>query len=189
MDNSIIATVFTAKYSDEKIAKTDYSTIKRIYRNNDSLEDFNAAIIFKDKSNKIDVIIRAEELTLTDSWIGSIIGLTISILILFLLLPGYFTLDGVEKGLYSIVGVIMGTLLGTLIGAIVGHFNSGLHRNELNELAELLKIEEYGLIVISIDNMSVKIQEVIKKSNKVHQTEFTSTKKEINKIIKKIKKL
>ena len=81
MDNSIKATIFTAKYSDEKIARNDYRTMKKIYRDDDSLEDFNAALILKDKSNKIDVIIRTEELTRIDSWIGLIIGLTISILI------------------------------------------------------------------------------------------------------------
>jgi len=176
--------VFTAKYEDEKLAKIDYYKSKKVYEKNNSIDTFNAAIIFKNKFEKIDIIIKNEDTVLINSWIGAIIGITITLMILFLIIPEYFTVDRDLKAVYAIAGIVLGALLGTLCGWIIAYFNSTLHKNDLNKLSELLKINEYALVIISIDNISEEIQKIIKIPNKVKHIKFETTKKEL---IKKIR--
>jgi len=78
-DELIKVSVFSAKYLDEASAKRDDYQAKKSYKDNYTLEDFNAAVIFKKSSKEVDIIVKNEYYTRRQTWLGIIIGFTLSI--------------------------------------------------------------------------------------------------------------
>ena len=187
-DTLIKVSVFSAIYEDEQSAKNDYYEVKNSYESHNALDDFNAAVAFKNSANKIEIIVKNEYSTRQQTWLGMLIGFTIAvftIIFVALLIPGYFNITEAYQQHYGPLKVILATISGGLIGAVIGHLQSGIGRSDLKDLAKVLNPNEYGLMVVSFGEMSEEVQKLIPTKNQVTQTEFKTTKK---KLVQKIKK-
>lgn len=187
-DELIKITVFSARYQDEESAKAGYYAAKKCYEQNHVLEDFNAAVAFHNSSNKIKIIVKNEYTTRQQTWLGMLIGFGIAvftIIFVAILIPGYFSPTEPYEQHHVPFKVILVTALGALIGGLLGHFQSGIGRSDLKELAKVLHKDEYGLMVVCFGDMSEKIKELIPTDNQVSIYECETTKK---KLVGKIKK-
>lgn len=184
-DKLIKVSMFSAKYKDEASAKVDYYAVKECYENNNVLEDLNAAVVFKNSSNKIEIIVKNEYSTRQQSWIGMLIGFGLAVILIAIVIPAFYSPIEANEHHYIPLKVVLLTLLGALIGGLIGHIQSGIGRSHLKDLSDVLDTDEYGLLVVSFGDMSQKVKDLIPVDNKIFQHEFETTKK---KLIQKIKK-
>ena len=61
---------------------------------------------------------------------------------------------------------------GALLGAEAGHAAAGMSRSDRKELGESLDAGEAGLIVVGVTDMAAKIEEAMRRSEKLHKKQL-----------------
>ena len=66
-----------------------------------------------------------------------------------------------------------------MLGAVAGHAAAGMSRHDLKELGEQLDDGEAGLIVVGVTDVGSRIEQAMKKAQKVEQKQLKADNAEI----------
>ena len=61
---------------------------------------------------------------------------------------------------------------GAVLGAVAGHAAAGMSRHDLKELGEHLDAGQAGLVVVGVSDMGAKIEQAMKKAEKVEKKQL-----------------
>ena len=84
---------------------------------------------------------------------------------------------GLVVALFPFAAVGGGLLLGTtaggaMLGAVAGHAAAGMSRHDLKELGEHLDAGTAGLVVVAVSDMGAKVEEAMKRAEKLEQKQL-----------------
>jgi uncharacterized membrane protein len=137
--------VLAASYENVEDALAAYESIEVAYRHVGSSLDFDATVIAKDESGKVEIVRRHNE----PKRHGTHVGL------------GWGLATGAVVALFPAVGIIgalaVGGGAGAALGALAGHAVSGMSRDDLKVLGEVLDQGQAGLVVVYGPDMSDRI--------------------------------
>jgi uncharacterized membrane protein len=147
--------VLVATYANVGDAETDLKAIRQLYDKLGTSHKFDAAAISKDKKGKVKIDKTYEAGTRHASLKGLGFGLA----------------AGLAAAIFPPVGIgaalAAGGVGGTAIGAVVGHVQSGIPRDDLKMIADLLDPSEAALIVVYETNLADQVERNLKAVNHV----------------------
>jgi uncharacterized membrane protein len=166
--------LFAATYATEEEAIADYEDVKDLYKQQDLIDTFDAAVISKDEKGKVHIRKWREEPTRHGATVGLVVGLAVGALVA--LFPS------VAIG----ISMAVGGVAGAAVGATAEHVRRGLSREDLMELGETLDNGNSGLVVVAETDMQEKVDQAVSrgkdKVQKQIQVDADSLKDEIDKL-------
>ena len=169
--------LFAAEYGDLADAEADYETVKALYYDLDLVDTFDAAVIERNDDGKVKIVKKHEQPLRTGAWVGGGLGLAAGAVI------ALFPAAAIGGGLLA--GTAAG---GAALGALAGHAAGGLPRHDLKELGESLDNGDAGLIVVAAVDVEGRIDEAIKRADKLQKKQMKADRKELEKEIKEAEK-
>jgi uncharacterized membrane protein len=137
--------VLAASYDDVADALTEYEAIKVAYRHVGSSHDFDATVIARDDAGKVKIVRRHDEGTRHGAVTGMNWGLA----------------AGAVAALFPAVGILgalaVGGGAGAALGAVAGHTSSGMTRDDLMTLGQVLDQGDAGLVVVYASDMADRV--------------------------------
>lgn len=145
--------VIAATYADVDAAVADYEALKDLYDQIKSSNDFDAAVIAKERDGKVKIVKKHEQPTRHGAAVGLGWGLGV----------------GVVAALFPPVGIGIAAAGagGAAIGAVTGHVTGGMKRGDLKELGEVLDAGQAGLIAVYAVNLADQIAATIKGAQRI----------------------
>ena len=145
--------VIAAAYDDVDAAIADYEAVKELYRAVTSSNDFDAAVIDKDKDGVVHIVKKHEQPTRHGAAVGLGWGLAV----------------GVVSTLFPPVGIglVAAGGAGAAIGGVTGHASGGMSRNDLKELGDTLDAGQAGLVAVYETNLADQVAANVKAANRV----------------------
>jgi uncharacterized membrane protein len=147
--------VIAASYGSVDEAIGDYESVKLLYHEIKTSDEFDAAVIAKDDKGHVQIVRKHEQPTRH----GAAKGL------------GWGLAAGAVAALFPPVGIIgalaVGGGAGAAIGAVSGHVSGGMPRDDLKELGEVLDEGQAGLVVVYAANMADQIAANVKAANRL----------------------
>ncbi|MFN7149313.1 MAG: hypothetical protein ACK4V6_07515 [Microthrixaceae bacterium] len=169
--------LFAAEYSDLAAAEADYEAVKDLYYELGLVDTFDAAVVEKKDDGKVKIVKKHEQPTRTGAWVGGGLGLAAGAVI------ALFPAAAIGAGLLA--GTTAG---GAALGALAGHAAGGLPRHDLKELGDGLDAGDAGRVVVAAVDIEGRIDDAIKRSNKLMKKEMKADRKELEKEIKDAEK-
>ena len=137
--------VLAAAYDDMDDALADYEAVKVAYRHVATSHDFDATVVAKDATGKVQIARRHDEPTKHGTAVGLTWGLA----------------TGAVVALFPAVGIIgalaVGGGAGAALGAVAGHAHSAINRDDLKTLGEVLDRGTAGLVVVYGPDMNDRV--------------------------------
>src|SRR3954463_4286425 len=137
--------VLAAAYDDMEDALADYEAVKVAYRHVATSHDFDATVVAKDATGKVQIVRRHDEPTKHGKAVGLKWGLA----------------TGAVVALFPAVGILgalaVGGGAGAALGAVAGHAASGMTRDDLKALGEVLDEGDAGVVVVYGQDMSDRV--------------------------------
>jgi uncharacterized membrane protein len=137
--------VLAASYDDIEDALADYEAVKVAYRHVATSHDFDATVVAKDATGKVQIVRRHDEPTKHGTAVGLTWGLA----------------TGAVVALFPAVGIIgalaVGGGAGAALGAVTGHAHSAMNRDDLKALGEVIDRGHAGLIVVYAPEMADQV--------------------------------
>jgi uncharacterized membrane protein len=137
--------VLAASYDDVEDALSEYEAIKVAYRHVGSSHDFDAAVIAKHASGKVQIVKRHDEPTRHGTAVGLNWGLA----------------AGAVAALFPAVGILgalaVGGGAGAALGAVAGHASRGMSRDDLMTLGQVLDEADAGLVIVYAADMADRV--------------------------------
>lgn len=159
--------VFAASYDTLGAAEADYHAVREVYLTSGLLDTYDAAVITRDGTGKVNIVVKHEQPTRQGAWRGLGIGLV----------------GGALVALFPAVGIGAGLLLGATggagLGALAGHVSAGLKRADLKDLGELLDEGHSGLVVVAASDIGDRVEHVIRRASKLTRKPLTADQKAI----------
>lgn len=159
--------VFAASYDTLGAAEADYHAVREVYLTSGLLDTYDAAVITRDGTGKVKIVVKHEQPTRQGAWRGLGIGLV----------------GGALVALFPAVGIGAGLLLGVAggagLGALAGHVSAGLKRADLKDLGELLDEGHSGLVVVAASDIGDRVEHVIKRASKLTRKPLTADQKAV----------
>lgn len=169
--------LFAAEYSSLEAAEADYETVKDLYYELDLVDTFDAAVVEKRADGKVKIVKKHEQPTRTGAWVGGGLGLAAGAII------ALFPAAAIGGGLLA--GTAAG---GAALGALAGHAAGGLPRHDLKELGESLDNGDAGLVVVAAVDVEGRIEQAIKRADKMQKKQLKADRKELEKEIAEAEK-
>jgi uncharacterized membrane protein len=142
--------VLVATYNNVGDAETDLKRVREIYKGLGTSDNFDAAVISKNKRGRVEIDKTFEAGRRHDALKGLGFGLA----------------AGLAAAIFPPVGigaaVTAGGAGGAAIGALVGHVQSGLPRSDLKAFADLLDPSEAALIVVYETKLADQVKKNVK---------------------------
>jgi uncharacterized membrane protein len=153
--------VLVGVYADVEDAEADYDAVKELHTKAGLMDAYDAAVIVHREDGKVKITKKHETPTRVGGVLGGGIGLA----------------TGLVLALFPIAAVGGGLLLGTtaggaLLGSVAGHAAAGMSRHDLKELGEQLDEGQAGLIVVGVTDMEARVNEAMKKAEKVEKKQL-----------------
>jgi uncharacterized membrane protein len=159
--------VFAASYDTLGAAEADYHAVREFYLASGLLDTYDAAVITRDRTGKVKIMVKHEQPTRQGAWRGLGIGLV----------------GGALVALFPAVGIGAGLLLGATggagLGALAGHVSAGLKRADLKDLGELLDEGHSGLVVVAANDLGDRVEHVISRASKLTRKSLTADEKAV----------
>jgi uncharacterized membrane protein len=137
--------VLAAAYDDVEDALAEYEAIKVAHRHVGSTHDFDATVIAKSEDGQVEIVRRHEE----GKSHGAEVGL------------GWGLAAGAVAALFPAVGIIgalaVGGGAGAALGALAGHASTGMRREDLMALGQVLDEGDAGLVVVFAADMADRV--------------------------------
>ena len=137
--------MLAASYEHVEDALAAYESIDVAYRHVGSSLDFDATVIAKDETGKVEIVRRHNEPKRHDTQVGL----------------GWGLATGAVVALFPPVGIIgalaVGGGAGAALGALAGHAASGMSRDDLKALGEVLDQGHAGLVVVYGPDMADRV--------------------------------
>jgi uncharacterized membrane protein len=151
--------VMAASYDDVDDAVAALRAIESAYHHVGSSHDFDAAVVQKNESGKVEIAERHNEGSRQGAKAGLSWGLA----------------AGLAAALLPPVGIIGGLAVGGAagagIGALIGRTHSGMDKDELKSLTEVLERGDAGLVVFYAPEMAGQVSaNVTTATSTVHAT-------------------
>jgi uncharacterized membrane protein len=142
-------------------AEADYQLVKDLHVEAGLIDAYDAAVIERRGGGKTKIVKKHETPTRVGGVLGGGVGLA----------------TGLVVALFPFAAVGGGLLLGTtaggaVLGAVAGHAAAGMSRHDLKELGEHLDAGEAGLVVVAVSDMGAKVEEAMKRAEKVQRKEL-----------------
>jgi len=164
--------VLAASYDDVHDAEADYEAVKALYKEVATSHDFDAAVLSRDESGKVEVVKKHEQPTRHGAAHGLAWGLAVGAAV------ALFPAVGLAGGLAAGGGA------GAVIGAVKGHVKNGMDDDDLKGLGETLNAGQAGLIVVYATNMADQVAANIKAVNRFVSKEIDASADELARQIK-----
>ena len=142
--------VLVATYDNVGDAEADLKRVREIYKGLGTSDNFDAAVISKDKRGRVKIDKTFEAGRRHDALKGLGFGLAAG------LVAAIFPPVGIGAALTA------GGAGGAAIGALVGHVQSGLPRGDLKAFADLLDPSEAALIVVYETKLADQVKKNVK---------------------------
>jgi uncharacterized membrane protein len=137
--------VLAAAYDRVEDALSGYEAVKVAYRHVGSSHDFDATVVAKNEAGKVEIVRRHDEPTRHGTAVGLNWGLA----------------AGAVAALFPAVGIIgalaVGGGAGAALGAMAGHASSGMSREDLTTLGQVLDEGDAGLVVVYASDMADRV--------------------------------
>jgi uncharacterized membrane protein len=160
--------VLVGVYERVEDAEADYQLVKDLHTKADLIDAYDAAVIERRDGGKTKIVKKHETPTRAGGVLGGGVGLATGLVV------ALFPFAAVGGGL--LVGTTAG---GALLGAVAGHAAAGMSRHDLKELGEHLDTGQAGLVVVAVSDMGAKVEEAMKRAEKLEQKEIKADTEEL----------
>lgn len=154
-------TVLVGVYRDVESAEADYDLVKELHTREGLMDAYDAAVIHRREDGKVKIAKKHETPTRVGGVLGGGAGLATGLVI------ALFPFAAVGTGLLAATSAG-----GAVLGAVAGHAAAGMSRDDLKSLGESLDNGEAGLIVVGVTDMGARIEESMRRSEKLEKREL-----------------
>jgi len=155
-------------YADVADAEADYQTVKDLHEKADLLDAYDAAVIQRREDGRVKITRKHETPTRVGGVLGGGVGLATGLVV------ALFPFAAIGGGLLAAT-----TAGGSVLGAVAGHAAAGMSRSDLKELGEHLDAGQAGLVVVGVTDMEAKIQDAMRRSEKLQAKQLKADLSEI----------
>src|SRR3954451_19869179 len=159
---------FIGVYGNLDDALADYDLIKDLHTEVGLIDAYDAAVIDRHDDGKVKIVKKHETPTRVGGVLGGGIGLATGLAV------AVFPFAAVGGGLLA--GTTAG---GAILGAVAGHAAAGMSRHDLKEVGEGLDSGTAGLVVVAVSDMGAKVEQAMKRAEKLQQKELKADTAEI----------
>jgi uncharacterized membrane protein len=160
--------VFVGVYDDVEDAKADYQLVHELHTEADLIDAYDAAVIERRDDGKVKIVKKHETPTRVGGVLGGGVGLATGLAV------AVFPFAAIGGGLLAAT-----TGGGAILGAVAGHAAAGMSRHDLKELGEHLDAGQAGLVVVAVSDMGAKVEQAMKRAEKLQQNELKADTAEI----------
>jgi uncharacterized membrane protein len=160
--------VFVGVYADVEDAKADYQLVHELHTEADLIDAYDAAVIERREDGKVKIVKKHETPTRVGGVLGGGVGLATGLAV------AVFPFAAIGGGLLAAT-----TGGGAILGAVAGHAAAGMSRHDLKEVGEDLDSGTAGLIVVAVSDMGAKVEQAMKRAEKLQQKELKADTAEI----------
>jgi uncharacterized membrane protein len=159
---------YVGVYDNVADAEADYQVVKDLHVEAGLIDAYDAAVIERREGGKTKIVKKHETPTRVGGVLGGGVGLATGLVV------ALFPFAAIGGGL--IVGT---TAAGAALGAVAGHAAAGMSRHDLKELGEHLDTGEAGLVVVAVSDMGAKVEQAMKRAEKLQAKELKADNDEI----------
>jgi len=159
---------YVGVYSQVSDAEADYEAIKDLHTEAGLIDAYDAAVIERRPNGKTKIVKKHETPTRVGGVAGGGFGLATGLVV------ALFPFAAIGGGLLAAT-----TAGGAALGALAGHAAAGMSRSDLKELGEQLDAGEAGLVVVAVSDLAAKIEQAMKKAEKVQAKQLSADTTEI----------
>ena len=159
---------FVGVYDNVSDADADYALVKDLHTKENLIDSYDAAVIERRADGKVKISKKHETPTRVGGVLGGGVGLATGLVV------ALFPFAAIGGGLIALT-----TAGGAALGAVAGHAAAGMSRHDLKELGEHLDAGQAGLVVVGVSDMGTKIEQAMKKANKVETKKLKADTAEI----------
>jgi uncharacterized membrane protein len=152
---------YVGVYDSKEAAEADYEAVKTLHSDYGMLDAYDAAVIARRDDGKVKITKKHETPTRVGGVLGGGVGLATGLVV------ALFPFAAIGGGL-----VLGATAGGALIGSLAGHASAGMSRHDLKELGEQLDSGQAGLVVVGVADMEARVDEAMKKAEKVEKKQL-----------------
>jgi uncharacterized membrane protein len=160
--------VFVGVYSDLEAAEADYQVVKDLHSEAKLIDAYDAAVLHRREDGKVKIVHTHETPTRAGGVLGGGAGLATGLAV------ALFPFAAIGGGLLAAT-----TAGGAVLGAVAGHAAAGMSRDDLKELGESLDEGQAGLVVVAVSDMGAKIEDAMRRAEKVKSKELKADADEI----------
>ncbi|RZU54483.1 putative membrane protein [Krasilnikovia cinnamomea] len=159
---------YVGVYSSVDDAEADYDFVKDLHRKVGLIDAYDAAVVERRTDGKTRIVKRHETPTRVGGVLGGGVGLATGLVV------ALFPFAAIGGGLLAAT-----TGGGAVLGAVAGHAAAGMSRHDLKELGEHLDAGQAGLVVVAVSDMGAKVQEAMRRAQKVEAKQLKADTAEI----------
>jgi len=159
---------YVGVYGSVEAAEADYQLVKDLHVEAGMIDGYDAAVIERRDGGKTKIVKKHETPTRVGGVLGGGVGLATGLVV------ALFPFAAIGGGLLATT-----TAGGALLGAVAGHAAAGMSRHDLKELGESLDTGEAGLIVVAVSDMGAKVQQAMKRAEKLEEKELKADTEEL----------
>lgn len=159
---------YVGVYDNVADAEADYQVVKDLHVQAGLIDAYDAAVIERRDDGKTKIVKKHETPTRVGGVLGGGVGLATGLVVVL------FPFAAIGGGL--LVGT---TAAGAVLGAVAGHAAAGMSRHDLKELGEHLDTGEAGLVVVAVSDMGAKVEQAMKRAEKLQAKELKADNAEI----------
>src|SRR6476646_5348610 len=152
---------YVGVYGSVEDAEADYQLVKDLHVEAGLIDGYDAAVIERRDGGKTKIVKKHETPTRVGGVLGGGVGLATGLVV------ALFPFAAVGGGLLAAT-----TAGGAVLGAVAGHAAAGMSRSDRKELGESLDEGEAGLIVVGVTDMEARIEEAMRRSEKVQKKQL-----------------
>ena len=166
--------VYVGVYADQAAAEEDYELVKDLHTKEGLFDAYDAAVILRREDGKVKITRKHETPTRVGGVLGGGLGLATGLVVVL------FPFAAIGGGLLAAT-----TAGGSVLGAVAGHAAAGLSRDDLKELGEHLDAGKAGLVVVGMTDMGSRIEQSMRRAEKVEARQLKADVAEIERDAKK----
>jgi uncharacterized membrane protein len=159
---------YVGVYSSVDDAESDYRLVHELHTEAGLIDAYDAAVVERKADGKVKIVKKHETPTRVGGVLGGGIGLATGLVVVL------FPFAAIGGGLVAAT-----TGGGALLGALAGHAAAGMSRGDLKELGEQLDNGQAGLVVVAVSDMEAKVDQAMKKAQKIEKKELKADTKAI----------
>jgi uncharacterized membrane protein len=159
---------YVGVYPSVDDAEVDYELVKDLHTKAGLIDAYDAAVIHRQADGKVKITKKHETPTRVGGVLGGGVGLATGLVV------ALFPFAAVGAGLLAAT-----TAGGAVLGAVAGHAAAGMSRHDLKELGEHLDAGQAGLVVVGVSDMGAKIEQAMRRAEKVQARQLKADTAEI----------
>jgi uncharacterized membrane protein len=159
---------YVGVYPSVDDAEVDYELVKDLHTKAGLIDAYDAAVIHRQADGKVRITKKHETPTRVGGVLGGGVGLATGLVV------ALFPFAAVGAGLLAAT-----TAGGAVLGAVAGHAAAGMSRHDLKELGEHLDAGQAGLVVVGVSDMGAKIEQAMRRAEKVQARQLKADTAEI----------